>query len=142
MAEYRALAADFRSAGAPLAGISADRPAESETLRRELDLPFPLLCDPERTVITAWGLLNPEEMGGIAIPAVIVVDRELRVRLRRRDRTEARVPPAAVLAFIRAGMPDDAGDVRRRFVAPRVREWPGALRNGLRRRALRRHRGA
>jgi peroxiredoxin len=138
LAEYRDLAEDFRSAGAGVAPISADLPAESEALRRQLRLPFPLLCDPERRVITAWRLLNPKEMGGIAVPAVIVLDRELRVRLRRRDRTEARVPAAAVLAFVVSGMPDATDAVRRRLIIPRAREWRGAFTNGLRRRRLRR----
>jgi peroxiredoxin len=121
-----------------VAGVSADLPAESEALRRELQLPFPLLCDPERRVIAGWRLLNPKEMGGIAVPAVIVLDRTLRVRLRRRDRTEARVPPAEVLAFVRSGMPDGADAVRRRPFVPRLREWRGAVANGLRRLRLRR----
>jgi peroxiredoxin len=128
LTEYRDRWPDFQAAGAEVAAVSVDLPADSEALRRELSLPFPLLCDPNRQLITAWNLLNAREMGGIARPAVIVVDRERRVRLRALDRVQARVSPAAVLDFLRSGWDDVHTTPRRRWVLPRLRDWRAALR--------------
>ena len=125
MAEYRDHDADFRSAGAELAAIAVDDPARSEPVRRELGLPFPILCDTRRDVVRAWGLFNAAERGGIAHPAVFVVDRERIVRWRSLDRTATRVDTGAVLAFLREGRPPPPP----RLVIPRLGDFVRALRN-------------
>ena len=101
-------------------------------MRVELRLPFPVLCDPERAVVTAWGLLNAREKGGIAYPAVFVLDRNLVVRYRSLDGTAARVNAEAVLSFLRSGMAESADPPKRRTFWPGLRAFVTALRSTLR----------
>jgi alkyl hydroperoxide reductase subunit AhpC len=61
----------------------------AEAMRAQLKLPFPILCEPQREVITAWGLLNSAERGGIGYPAVFIIDGSRTVRYRSLDRTAA-----------------------------------------------------
>ena len=103
MAEYRDRYEELRKLGVEVAALSADPPEASEKLREELRLPFPLLADPERRVITSWGLLNPRERGGVAYPAVFVLAPGLRVRYRSLDETAARIQTGGLVEFLRAG---------------------------------------
>ena len=64
---------------ADLIAISVDRIDQASGMKRDLNLPFHVLCDTERKAITAWGLVNHRE-GDIAFPASFIIDRELRVR--------------------------------------------------------------
>lgn len=98
--------------------LSVDPPERSTWVRDHLQLPFLLLCDPNREVVEAWGLLNTREHGGIAFPAVFVIDRDRTVRYRSLDRTASRVNAEAVVAFLRSGVP--AVGVPARTVI-----WPG-----------------
>ena len=102
MAEYRDHHADFRALGVGVIAVSVDDPSRSEPVRQSLGLPFLLLCDPGRELVQAWDLHNREEMGGIAYPAVFVMDRDRRVLYRSLDRTQTRVSAGGVLAFLRA----------------------------------------
>ena len=74
MADYREHYLEIRSAGASVVAISVDAPDESEALRVHLSLPFPILCDTERRVVRDWGIYNSREKGGIAQPAVFIID--------------------------------------------------------------------
>jgi hypothetical protein len=98
-------------------------------LRRELRLPFPLLSDPERGVIASWGLLNSKERGGVAYPAVFILDPGLGVRFRSLDGTTARVHTGSVVEFLRAG--DGSGTAPAPRKAP-VRAGPGEWWRGIR----------
>ena len=51
-----------------------EAPETSEVLRVQLSLPFPILCDTERRVVQDWDIYNSREKGGIAKPAVFVID--------------------------------------------------------------------
>jgi hypothetical protein len=70
----------------------------------KLDLPFAILSDSGRKLITRWGLLNRKEMGGIAVPAVFAIDRDLVVRFQSVDRTVERASPAQVAVTVKAVM--------------------------------------
>ena len=50
--------------GGQVAALSVDDPTRAEAMHAELQLNFPVLCDSQREVITAWGLLNRGEKGG------------------------------------------------------------------------------
>jgi peroxiredoxin len=117
LAEYRDQ--DFAAAGARIAALSVDDPARAEMMRTQLALPFTLLCDTQRQVITAWGLLNTREKGGIAFPAVFVLDGSRTVRYRSLDRTATRVGTDAVMTFLRNGMQGATEQPERRTI------WPG-----------------
>ena len=108
MAEYAGNCDAIRAAGAEIAALSVDAPARSEAVRSELRLPFPILSDASRTVVCAWDLYNPKEMGGIAVPAVFVIGPDRRIRYRSIDTTRARVATDGVLGFLRGDATADA----------------------------------
>ena len=69
----------IRKKGGQLLALSVDTPEQSRALRDEQDLPYRLLCDPQREVIRAYGL---EHHGGgpdgeiIAVPAQYLLLRD------------------------------------------------------------------
>ena len=101
MAGYRDHLAEIKAAGVGLVAISVDKPEESQAFKQSLQLPFPLLSDVERKVVSEWGLLNTGEHGGIAYPATWVIDQTRTVRFRSLDQTRSRVAPGSLLAFLR-----------------------------------------
>lgn len=132
MAEYRDLWDKIRAAGADVAAIAVDPPERAAAVHRQLELNFPILCDAKREVVRAWNVFEPEQFGGIAKPAVFVVDRDRRVRFASIDREAVRVPAAAVLDFVARGMPAEAAGAERRFALPGIGDFLRALRNALR----------
>jgi len=132
LAEYRDLSDKIRGAGADVAGVVVDPPERAEAVRRQLGLAFPILCDTKREVVRAWNIFEPEQMGGIANPAVFVVDRERRVRFASIDRDAVRVPATTVVDFIAGGMPAENAEAKRRFMLPGVGDFLRATRNVLR----------
>ncbi len=56
-----------------LAGISVDPPEHGASMVEKLELPFPLLSDARGELSKLCGLWNEDE--GVAIPAILVVDR-------------------------------------------------------------------
>ena len=132
MAEYRDAFSEITALGAGVIGLAVDPPDRSEAMRRSLRLPFPILGDGERRVVRDWGLYNAKEMGGIAYPAVFVVDRDLTIRYRSLDRTRQRVSTADVLAFLREGGSAAPSEPRRRTIRPGLATFTLALWNMLR----------
>lgn len=130
MAEYRDQ--NFNALGAQIAGLSVDEPVRAEAMRAQLKLPFPILSDPQREVVTAWGLLNSAERGGIAYPAVFIIDGSRTVRYRSLDRTAARVGTAAVRAFVQGGMQGSTDQPERQLIWPGLATFVTALKNALR----------
>ena len=106
-----------------------DDAARSQAVRAQLGLDFTVLCDPARSVVRAWDLYNPREMGGIAVPAVFVIDRNRRVRYRSIDSTRARVDTQGVLGFLR----DASRDAPRVNVRATFGDFGRAIANALRR---------
>jgi peroxiredoxin len=131
LAEYRDAFAEITARDAGVVAISVDAPDRSAALRTSLRLPFPLLCDTDRRVIEAWSLYNRAEMGGIAYPAVFVIDPDLTIRYRSLDRTRSRVSTADVVAFLR-GDASSAGAPRRVPLRPGLAGFALALRNMVR----------
>lgn len=130
MAEYQASYDEIRSLGAQLVALSVDPPERSAALRASLGLQFPLLCDPGREVVEGWGLLNPYEHGGIAYPAVFVLDAARVVRYRSLDRLASRVSSGELLAFLRGK--HSAVAPRRSLLLPGLRWFWQAFLNVLR----------
>ena len=52
---FRDLWQDIRKTGSTVLGISADGGVSHQKFINKYDLPFPLLSDPDRTVMTAYG---------------------------------------------------------------------------------------
>jgi len=132
LAEYRDRLDDFEAAGYGLVAISADEPVRSEALREQLRLPFPILCDTRREVITSWGLLNRFEAGGVARPCLFVIDQRLRVLHRSGVGSWARVSAAALLDYLRSPSGPGRSGPRRRLLVPGPMELFRSVANTLR----------
>jgi peroxiredoxin len=63
--------AELAAQGVGLAAISVDDPADSRALAESLELPFPLLSDPQARVIAAYGVQMEGQV--LAVPATFVV---------------------------------------------------------------------
>ncbi len=126
MADYSKHLEDFRAAGAELVAISVDDAARAEPVRNELGIKFPLLCDTRREVVTAYGLLNTRENGGIAFPASFVIDRDRVVRFRALEDVASRVSVDQLLGLVREL--GKGGEATTTKTQPRKRGvWPGAM---------------
>jgi peroxiredoxin len=101
LADYSEHLEDLRAAGAELVAISVDDAARAESVRQELGIKFPLLCDSSREVVKKYGLLNSGEKGGIALPASFVIDRERVVRFRALEAVASRVSVDQLLELVR-----------------------------------------
>lgn len=134
LADYRDHAPGFRNAGIDLAALAVDEPARSEAVRRELSLPFPILCDTRRAVVEAWGVINRKEKGGIAVPSIFILDRDRRVLFVSLDGEFSRVGAAALVEALGGRRADASGSIapRRRFVVATFGDYWRALRNALR----------
>jgi peroxiredoxin len=124
LADYSKHLEDFRAAGAELVAISVDDAARAEPIRNELGIKFPLLCDTQREVVTAYGLLNTRENGGIAFPASFVIDRDRVVRFQALEDVASRVSVDQLLGWVRTlakGGEATTTQPRKRGV------WPGAM---------------
>ena len=85
-------ACDFRDnlkvlngAGIDVIGISPDKPEKLAKFRDAEKLTFPLLSDPDRKVLTAWGTFGEKKMYGKTVQGVIrstfVVDEKGKIEL-------------------------------------------------------------
>ena len=131
MADYREHYLEIRSAGAGVVAVSVDAPDKSEALRVELSLPFPILCDMEHRVVREWGIYNSGEKGGIAKPAVFIIDPGHVVRYAAVDGVVRRVPAAEIASLLQNAA--TAQPVRRSVHVPLFSEWISAIRNIIRR---------
>lgn len=117
MAGFRTHFAEIEAADAGLVAISVDTPEESQAFKQSLHLPFLLLSDAERRVVREWGLYNPREHGGIAHPAVWVIDQTRTVRFRSIDRITSRIDLGSLLAFLH-GEENAAPQPKRSMLVP------------------------
>jgi thioredoxin-dependent peroxiredoxin len=62
---------DLQKAGVVVLGISADGATSHEKFAAKYKLPFPLLSDPDRKVMTAWGAYGDKIMYGRKTKGVI-----------------------------------------------------------------------
>jgi peroxiredoxin len=130
LADYRDNYDRIRAAGAELVAISVDSPEQSESLRKQLALPFLILCDTERRLIREWDIYNPRERGGIAKPAIFIVGTDRRIRYVSIDSVSVRVP---ALEIVRMLQTSQISSVKRKRYIPRPADWIRALGNALRR---------
>lgn len=97
----------LRQAGAELVAISSSGWEDHAALASRLGISFPLLSDPEGSVIKAYGLEHPGALPlvdlPVARPAELILDRERTVR--RRLLTEnwrVRASPETLLEALRS----------------------------------------
>jgi peroxiredoxin Q/BCP len=78
--DFRDNLAELNDAGLDVLGISPDKPAKLAKFRDAEGLTFPLLSDPDRSVLTAWGAFGEKTMYGKTVTGVIrstfVIDAE------------------------------------------------------------------
>ena len=129
MADYRDRYEEIRASGANFAAVSVDPPEKSEAVRRELHLPFIILCDSSRRVVQEWDIYNAREKGGIAKPAVFILDRGRLVRFASVDTVASRVPASEIAAFLRRMREDPPA---RKFKFPHPGDFSRAIRNMIR----------
>ncbi|MEV6062348.1 thioredoxin-dependent thiol peroxidase [Nocardia asteroides] len=69
--DFRDNLAELGGAGIDVIGISPDKPAKLAKFRDAEGLTFPLLSDPERTVLKEWGAFGEKMMYGKTVTGVI-----------------------------------------------------------------------
>ena len=78
LASYARQIEGFEGRGVQLAGISVDPPAHNARMVGKLQLPFPLLSDPEGELARMFGLWDADD--GVAFPSIVVIDQSAEVR--------------------------------------------------------------
>ena len=129
MAEYREHESEIREAGAALVAISVDGPEKSHAVRDGLGLSFPILCDTNRLVVRQWCVYNAREKGGIAKPAVFILDPGRIVCYVSVDEVVSRVPASGIARLV--GARDQFPHARRRALIPRPSNFFTAVRNSI-----------
>ena len=69
--DFRDSLAELNGAGLDVIGISPDKPEKLAKFRDAEGLTFPLLSDPDKTVLTAWGAFGEKSMYGKTVQGVI-----------------------------------------------------------------------
>ena len=69
--DFRESLNELSRAGLHVVGISPDKPAKLAKFRDDQKLTFPLLSDPDREVLTAWGAYGEKTMYGKTVQGVI-----------------------------------------------------------------------
>lgn len=94
---------EYLEAGAVVAAIDVDSPGQHAAMVEKLNLPFPMLSDPDRTLaVGPYGLMDLDDPRGLAIPATIVIgpNGDEVLRLVSRDYAD-RYPEDDALAVLR-----------------------------------------
>ena len=83
--DFRDSLAELEGAGLDVVGISPDKPAKLAKFRDAENLTFPLLSDPDRGVLEAWGAFGEKSMYGKTVQGVIrstfVVDEQGKIEV-------------------------------------------------------------
>ena len=69
--DFRDNLAELNGAGLDVIGISPDKPEKLAKFRDNQELTFPLLSDPDKSVLTAWGAFGEKMMYGKKVTGVI-----------------------------------------------------------------------
>jgi peroxiredoxin len=126
--EYRQEYSAIRAARAELTAISVDGAEKSQAVRDKLSLPFPILCDTQRMVVRQWGVYNAREKGGIAKPAVFILDPGRIVRYVSVDEVASRVPASEIVQLLGGG---NRISPTRRALIPRPANFFSAVQSSI-----------
>ncbi|MCF8569397.1 thioredoxin-dependent thiol peroxidase [Gordonia sp. HY002] len=69
--DFRDSLAELNGQGIDVIGVSPDKPAKLAEFVERDELTFPLLSDPDKTVLTAWGAFGEKKMYGKVVQGVI-----------------------------------------------------------------------
>ncbi|NND04031.1 MAG: redoxin domain-containing protein [Acidimicrobiia bacterium] len=107
---------EILAAGARVIGISVDPPEMQSAMVKKLELPFPLLSDPDRSrAIDPFGLSDPIDKRNIAVPATIVIgpDGDERYRTVGRDFADRPMDDEILAAVADLDLPPTTQDAPR-----------------------------
>lgn len=107
MAEFAALSTEIAAQGVEIIALSVDEPMRSRAMKKQLGLPFRVLCDTSRQVIREWQLYNAYEAGGIAIPAVYLIGPGQKALYASIDEVTRRIDAQSMLDYLRRGPEPD-----------------------------------
>jgi len=97
---------ELKKAGVVVLGVSADGGASHQKFAAKYKLPFPLLSDPDRTVMTAYGAYGEKMMYGKktvgTIRSTVWIGPDGKVRRHWRRVANAEAHPEQVLEAVRA----------------------------------------
>jgi peroxiredoxin Q/BCP len=83
--DFEGSLAELEAAGVTVVGISPDKPAKLAKFREKEGLTFPLLSDPSKEVLTAYGAYGEKQLYGKTVVGVIrstfVIDEDGKVEL-------------------------------------------------------------
>jgi thioredoxin-dependent peroxiredoxin len=100
---------ELQQAGVVVLGVSADGAASHQQFAAKYRLPFPLLSDPDRKVMTAWGAYGDKMMYGKktkgVIRSTVWIGPDGVVRKHWARVADAAKHPAQVLEQLRGGAP-------------------------------------
>jgi peroxiredoxin Q/BCP len=69
--DFRDNLGELGTAGLDVLGVSPDKPAKLAKFRDAEGLTFPLLSDPDKEVLTAWGAFGEKQLYGKTVTGVI-----------------------------------------------------------------------
>lgn len=69
--DFRDNLAELNGAGLDVVGISPDKPAKLQKFRDNEELTFPLLSDPSKETLAAWGAFGEKKLYGKVVQGVI-----------------------------------------------------------------------
>ena len=70
----------IKQAGADLIAVSVDEQSYAWSMAQTTGAKFQILSDADKKTITAYGIVNAAEHGGIAHPSIFILDKEGRIR--------------------------------------------------------------
>ncbi|MGH0032959.1 MAG: peroxiredoxin [Myxococcota bacterium] len=104
---FRKLWKRIQKQGATVLGVSPDDEASHQKFVDKYDLPFPLLCDPDRKVMTRYGAFGEKMMYGKkttgVIRSTVWIGADGKVRRHWKRVARAADHPAMVLEALEAG---------------------------------------
>jgi len=104
---FRDLWPEFQALNAVVLGISPDDEASHEKFRCKYDLPFPLLCDPDKAMMTKYDAIGEKNMYGKVsigvLRSTVWVGPDGIVKKHWKRVSKAEDHPGHVLAALKAG---------------------------------------
>lgn len=101
---FRDLHEEFTRQDVVVLGVSPDGPEDHEAFARKFSLPFPLLCDPEKEMMTTYGAYGKKMMYGKEVTGIIrstvVIGPDGAVLKHWRKVPKAATHPEKVLEFL------------------------------------------
>ena len=102
---FRDLQKQIRKHGAVVLGVSPDGPESHDKFTKKYKLPFPLLCDPDKKVMTKYGAWGEKMMYGKktvgVIRSTVLIGPDGKVKKHWKRVAKAADHPAQVLEYLR-----------------------------------------